>query len=201
MDEKREFPDWEKLYREEKAETMPWYHEALDADFAGALDEFDITSGKALDLGTGPGTQAMALSVRGLTVTATDLSETAVVNAASIARSKGLDIDWIRDDILNTRLSPGFDIIFDRGCFHVLPPGKRRDYAGTVHRLLNEGGYLLLKCFSETETMEGGPYRFTPASLRAVFEPFFTVLSIRESSFMGTLEKPPKALFCSMRKR
>lgn len=196
----REFPDWEKLYRDERAESLPWYHEPLDADFAAALKEFAISSGNALDLGTGPGTQAMALSARGLKVTATDLSATAVANAAAIARGKGLDIVWLEDDILKTRLEGGFDFIFDRGCFHVLPPAARGEYAATVHRLLNPGGYLFLKCFSHLETMEGGPYRFTPASLRAIFASLFTVRSIRASSFMGTLEKAPKALFCVMRK-
>lgn len=199
-DEKREFPDWEKLYRDDTVESMPWYHEPLDADFAAALKELGAATGRALDLGTGPGTQAMALAALGLTVTATDLSGTAVANAAKIARSKGLDIGWMEDDILKTRLEGGFDFIFDRGCFHVLPPDRRGDYAATVHRLINPGGYLFLKCFSHLETMEGGPYRFTPDSVRAVFKSIFTVRSIRASSFMGTLERAPKALFCVMRK-
>jgi len=199
-DRKREFPDWEKLYRDEAVESMPWYHEPLDADFEGALKELGAATGRALDLGTGPGTQAMALAERGLSVTATDLSATAVANAAKIARSKGLDIEWMEDDILSTRLKGGFDFIFDRGCFHVLPPGARGGYAATIHRLLSPGGHLFLKCFSHLETMEGGPYRFTPDSLRDIFKGLFTVCSIRASSFMGTLEKAPKALFCVMRK-
>lgn len=198
--EKREFPDWERLYREERVESMPWYYEPLDADFEQALGELGAASGRALDLGTGPGTQAMALAARGLKVTATDLSETAVTNAGTIAREKGLDIDWRQDDILDTRLEGGFDFIFDRGCFHVLPPAQRGRYAATVHRLLKPGGYLFLKCFSHLETMEGGPYRFTPDSVRAIFEGLFAIRSIRAASFMGTLESAPRALLCVMQK-
>ena len=199
-DERREFPDWEKLYRDETVESMPWYHEPLDADFERALGELGAATGRALDLGTGPGTQAMALASLGLKVTATDLSATAVANAAAVARSKGLDIEWLEDDILATRLEGGFDFIFDRGCFHVLPPAHRGRYAETVHRLLNPGGYLFLKCFSHLETMEGGPYRFTPDSVRAIFGGLFAVRSIRATSFMGTLELAPKALICVMQK-
>jgi len=201
VDKKRDFPDWEKLYSEQSVETMPWYHEGLDDDFAAALDELGARAGRALDLGTGPGTQAMALAARGLSVTATDLSATAVANAAAASRARGLDIEWLEDDILDTALNGGFDFILDRGCFHVLPPERRGDYAETVHRLLKPGGWLFLKCFSHMETMEGGPYRFTPDSLRAVFDRLFEVRALRESRFMGTLERPPRALFCMMQRR
>ncbi len=199
--DKREFRDWEKLYRDEEFEKLPWFHPALDHDLEGALKELGLTSGSVLDLGTGPGTQAVALARKGFQVTATDLSGTAVRKAAALAAKEGLDIDWRRDDILDTGLSGPFDFVFDRGCFHVLPPERRADYVRTVARLLAPGGILFLKCFCYLETMEGGPYRFTPEEIKTEFSKLFMAEQVRPSVFRGTLESPPKALFCVFRKR
>jgi hypothetical protein len=60
---------WDERYKDQPVETMPWFYADLDADLAQALDRLGIGSGKALDLGTGPGTQAIALAKRGLDVT------------------------------------------------------------------------------------------------------------------------------------
>src|SRR6188472_919691 len=76
-----EFPDWETLYKSQKVETMPWYNQNLDPDLEDELDRRKITNGKFLDLGTGPGTQAIWLSKRGFKVIGCDLSEAAIKRA------------------------------------------------------------------------------------------------------------------------
>ncbi|NOY52726.1 MAG: class I SAM-dependent methyltransferase [Deltaproteobacteria bacterium] len=197
---KREFPDWEKLYQEEEVESMPWFRPTLDDDIAAALEEWKIKPGAVLDNGTGPGTQAIALAERGFQVTATDLSETAIVKARSRADKAGAKIDFRQDDILKSRLDGGFDLICDRGCFHVVSPEERPVYVETVHRLLREEGILLLKCFSRLETREEGPYRFSPEEIRTLFEGRFRILEIRESLFRGNRRPFPKALFSVMRR-
>lgn len=200
----REFSDeyWEKLYLQEEVETMPWFHPVLDLDLDQALHKFKIYSGDALDLGSGPGTQAIALAERGFNVTATDVSPSAIRKARERAEKEhGMDsdIEFLHDDILNTGLKKQFDIIFDRGCFHVIPPAKRKVYVKIVERLLKPGGYLFLKCFSHLETMEG-PYRFSPEELRGLFSPAFNIHSIDETKFYGPLETFPRALFSTMQK-
>lgn len=198
--------DWEKLYLEGEVETMPWFHPVLDSDLDRALEDYKIFTGATvLDLGTGPGTQAIALAELGFNVTATDISEAAIKKAdqriGERRRLEGrLDVEFIRDDILDTRLDKRFDVVIDRGCFHVLPPEKWRDYVRNVEHLLNPLGYLFLKCFSHLEPMEGGPYRFTPEEIKGVFGPVFKVLDIKETLFYGTLQEKPRALFCVMRK-
>lgn len=189
-------PDWEKLYQTEEVETLPWFHPNLDQDLESALDKMNIESGKVLDLGTGPGTQALALAERGFTVIATDVSPTAINKAIRLASGKGLDITFLSDDVLNTKLIDEFDFVFDRGCFHTLPPQRRADYVRTVFKLVKPGGYLFLKCFSIKETMEGGPYRFTPEELKELFGGAFKIHSISETIYQGTLQAQPKALFC-----
>jgi cyclopropane fatty-acyl-phospholipid synthase-like methyltransferase len=199
-DEKQELPHWEKLYQQQEVESMPWFNPELDDDLKQTLDELGLQSGRTLDLGTGPGTQAMQLARRGFKVTATDISEAAIRLGRAKAEAQGLDITWMQDDILDTRLTRQFDLIFDRGCFHVLPPERRQDYVSIVRGLLKPGSYLFLKCFSHLQPGEQGPFRFTPDQIREVFGSRLKVLSIRETVYQGTLDPLPQALFCIMQR-
>jgi 2-polyprenyl-3-methyl-5-hydroxy-6-metoxy-1,4-benzoquinol methylase len=199
-DDNRMFPEWVQFYRSQPVEAMPWYFEALDPDLEGALSRHGITSGKAVDIGTGPGTQAMALAERGFSVTGTDLAEAAVEGAAVKARERGLDIEFKADDILHTGLSGPFDFAFDRGCFHVLPVAARADYVRTIAGLLRPGGYLFLKTFSTLQPGEMGPYQFSPDDIKSIFGGLFEVLSIDETVYQGTFKPLPRALFSVLKK-
>jgi cyclopropane fatty-acyl-phospholipid synthase-like methyltransferase len=199
-DEKHEFPHWEELYQEQGVESMPWFNPELDYDLEYALGVLGLRSGSALDLGTGPGTQAIHLARRGFAVTATDISEAAIRLASEKAQKQGLELTWEQDDILETRLDRQFDLIFDRGCFHVLAPEQRGDYVMIVSDLLKTDGYLFLKCFSRLQPGEEGPYRFTPEQIREIFGGRLKVLLIKETVYQGTLDPLPRALFCTMRR-
>lgn len=109
--EKQGIPHWEEWYREREAESMPWFNPELDDDLKEALDELGLRGGSLLDIGTGPGTQAMQLARRGFEVTATDISGMAVCLAREKAKKQGLDITWVQDDILATCLASQFDLI------------------------------------------------------------------------------------------
>jgi cyclopropane fatty-acyl-phospholipid synthase-like methyltransferase len=200
MNQQRELPDWEQLYQEKPVETMPWFNPYLDPDIEQALTKLNLHTSTALDLGTGPGTQAIALAERGFKMTATDISATAIQKAQAIAQEKGLDIAWKQDDILNSTLDQEFDFVLDRGCFHVFTPERRQDYVNVVNRLIKPNGYLFLKCFSHLETRPEGPYRFTPDEIREIFSSRFNVISIEDTVYHGTLEQFPRALFCVLKK-
>jgi cyclopropane fatty-acyl-phospholipid synthase-like methyltransferase len=199
-DENERAPRWEQLYQGGKVESMPWFNPDLDADLKDALDELGLKPGLALDLGTGPGTQAMQLAGMGFIVTATDISEAAVRMAREKAEKQGLEITWMQDDILDTRLEGQFDLVFDHGCFHVLAPERRQDYVRTVTGLIKKGSYLFLKCFSHMQPGALGPYRFTAEQIREIFGTSLNVLSIKDTTYQGMLNPPPRALFCIMRR-
>jgi 2-polyprenyl-3-methyl-5-hydroxy-6-metoxy-1,4-benzoquinol methylase len=107
----------------------------------------------------------MQLARRGFAVTAVDISEAAIRLAREQAEAQGLTITWQQDDVLATRLVGSFDLIFDRGCFHVLPPEQRPAYASTIAGLLKPDGYFFLKCFSQLQPGTQGPHRFTPEQI------------------------------------
>ena len=194
----RGFDTWEDLYKGETAEKMPWYYKELDHDVKAALKTLE-QGGKALDLGTGPGTQAIALAKLGFEVTGTDLSRTAVDKAAERAAAEDTKVHFSQDDILNSKLSGPFDLVIDRGCFHVFEPEQRAKYLDAMEGLLGDGSVLLLKCFSHKQPGDEGPKRLSPDDIRGCFEPRFKVESIEETTFHGTMDEPPKALFCVIR--
>ncbi|MBF0627562.1 MAG: class I SAM-dependent methyltransferase [Magnetococcales bacterium] len=191
-----EFPDWESRYQNQPVTALPWFTTEPDGDLVRTLESRSITSGHFLDLGTGPGTQAAWLARRGFRVTGSDLARNAIAAAQDYCRQQKVQVELVVDDILATTLQGPFDQIFDRGCFHVLPPEHRARYVETLHRLLHPRGLLLLKCFHVLErTMEGGPYRFAPEEIARIFSSSFRVLESRESRFEGTLAHQPVALF------
>lgn len=200
MTQEPALPNWEQLYQEKAVDSMPWFYSDLDPDIEKSLTKLNLTTGTVLDIGTGPGTQAIILAERGFQVTATDLSETAVQKAAATVQGKGLNIGWQQDDILNSKLKGEFDLIIDRGCFHVLPPESRQDYVNVVNNLLKLKGYLLLKCFSSLETREGGPYKFKPEEIRDIFSTKLKVIYVEESVYYGNLDPHPLALFSTIQK-
>jgi 2-polyprenyl-3-methyl-5-hydroxy-6-metoxy-1,4-benzoquinol methylase len=138
--------------------------------------------------------------MRGFDVTATDISEAAIRLARAKAEAQGLTLTWQQDDILSSQLAGPFDLIFDRGCFHVLPPERRQAYASTVTGLLKPGGSFFLKCFSHLQPGTQGPHRFTPEQIREIFGRRLQVHSVEETVYQGTLDPLPRALFCVLQR-
>jgi cyclopropane fatty-acyl-phospholipid synthase-like methyltransferase len=193
--------EWDAIYETANIEGMPWFYAALDPDVERALARLGRTAGTLLDLGTGPGTQAIALAARGFEVTGTDFARSAVTKAQARAAAAGARVTFVEDDVLASKLEGSFDTVLDRGCFHVVPPEQRPAYVATLARLVAKGGHLLLKTFSVKQPGELGPYRFTPELIRTLFEGPFEVLSVDESVYFGTFEPPPIALFSVLARR
>ena len=153
---------------------------------------------------TGPATQAIQLSKRGLKVTGSDISESAINRAREEAYSNdnNKNINFIVDDILNSKINNNnFDYVFDRGCFHVMPIEKRTSYMKEIKRILGEKGILFLKCFSTKEPREEGPYKFSEDDIRQLFGHDFVIESVKDTVYQGTLDPLPKALFVVMNKK
>ncbi|MFB2937075.1 class I SAM-dependent methyltransferase [Aerosakkonemataceae cyanobacterium BLCC-F154] len=200
MQELRTLPNWEKFYQEKQVEKMGWFSPELDSDLQKALIRLNWHAGTVLDLGTGPGTQAIALAKLGFQVTATDISPTAIEKAKKSKKAQQLNIIWKQDDILNHQLKTEFDWIFDRGCFHVFHPYQRETYVQAIATLLKPNGCLFLKCFSAKRTINDGPYQFQPEEIAEIFRNKFRLISLEETVYQGTVEPFPPALFCILQK-
>lgn len=70
-----------------------------------------ISSGRALDLGCGEGADATWLAARGWTVTAVDVSATALERARALAVEQGVEVNFERHDLTRTFPTGPFDLI------------------------------------------------------------------------------------------
>jgi ubiquinone/menaquinone biosynthesis C-methylase UbiE len=196
----RKFPTWDDYYKNEKIEKMPWYNEKLDFDLEEELNDMQINNGIFLDLGTGPGTQAMQLANKGFDVIGSDISETVIKRNKIMYENKYPNLEFIVDNILDSNFNDDyFDYIFDRGCFHVFSQEDRRKYYNQIKRILKQNGILFLKCFSIDEPMKDGPYRFSHKDIHNIFYKNFQIKNIKKTIYQGTLDPLPKALFIIMK--
>ena len=196
----RFFPEWnwDEIYSYgPQVRRLPWFTDDLDSDLREELNSRDIRGGKFLDIGTGPATQAIQLSKLGFEVTATDISERAIMRARPLSQ----DVKFIVDDILDSRLSKDgylFDYIFDRGCFHTLNPKYRSQYVSQVKKLMARRALLFLKTFSSKQPPGPGPYRFSVDMIREYFSKDLMLLFSKETVYEGTFRVLPRALFVVM---
>ncbi len=196
----KKFRDWDAYYKENKVQEMPWYNPNLDSNLENYIKANNLHGGKFLDLGTGPGTQAIQLEQLGFDVTGTDISENAIIKARKLSSK----VRFLTDDFLNSKLADKeFNYIFDRGCFHVFDGEQRKSCIKQYSRILSDDGILFVKCMSVDETdlpEDEGPHRFSKKEIIDSFSSDFEILDIDKGVFVGTLEKPPKAWFVVMKK-
>ena len=192
---------FEDVYRNHRPEQMPWFWAGLDPDFSQALADYSVTPGTVVDLGGGSGTQAIALAKLGFTATCTDFSTGALEGGRKLAQEANVRVDFRYDDVTNTHLKEPFDLVLDRGCFHIIAPARRRDYLQTVLQCLAPQGWFFFKCFSALEPPRPGPFCFTEAQIRDFFEPSLEILELRDTEFPGSRAVFPKAIFAVMKRR
>jgi cyclopropane fatty-acyl-phospholipid synthase-like methyltransferase len=140
--------------------------------------------GRALDLGCGPGRNAIHLAGKGFTVDAVDLSSTAITWAEERAQQAGVEVRFLHGDAFELALDGPYDLVYDSGCFHHLPPHRRISYLALLDRCLASGGHLGYTGFaagfdnSGSETPDAELYRrgslegglaYTAEELRRIF--------------------------------
>jgi SAM-dependent methyltransferase len=114
--------------------------------------------GRALDLGCGTGTNAVYLSRHGWDVTGVDLVARAIEKARGRAAGAAVAPRLVRGDVsrlADLDLRPGFDLLFDLGCYHGIPEDRRDAYAAGATRLASAGALLLLYGFAPGEWGRG----------------------------------------------
>ncbi|MEU6673684.1 class I SAM-dependent methyltransferase [Streptomyces sp. NPDC046925] len=179
--------DWWDAFYADRDRPVPFFAAKPDENLASYADRGLLTPGRALDLGCGPGRNALYLASLGFEVDAVDISPAAVAWAEERAREAGADIRFrCGDAFALTEAGPSgpYDLIADSGCFHHLPPHRRVSYLALLERALAPGGHLALTAFaagaegSGSELSDADFYRasglqgglaYTPESLRRIF--------------------------------
>jgi SAM-dependent methyltransferase len=188
---------WDSFYAD-RSKPVPFFVAKPDENLVSYLDRGLIAPGRALDLGCGPGRNALHLASLGFEVDAVDLSPHAVAWAEERARESrerapGSGAGSVRFHcgdafaLADTELPGPYDLIYDSGCFHHLPPHRRLSYLGLIEQLLVPEGLFALTCFASgamgSELSDSDFYRYresgqsglhgglayTPGSLRWIF--------------------------------
>jgi SAM-dependent methyltransferase len=174
--------DWWDGFYADRDRDVPFFVAKPDENLAGYLERGLLTPGRALDLGCGPGRNAIHLAAAGFAVDAVDLSPAAIEWGRERARERGVEVAFRRADAFATDLDGPYDLVYDSGCLHHLPPHRRVSYLALLDRHLAPGGHFALTCFAAgamgSQTPDADLYRagrlegglaFTPESLRWIF--------------------------------
>jgi len=183
----------------------PWDVGVPDEHLTAFVEARPERGGRALEVGCGTGTNALWLAARGYQVVAVDLSPLAVERARARA-PPGASCTFLRLDFLEELPPEGpFDLVFDRGCFHVFDePGERRGFAERVASVLApQGVWLSLIGSTEGPERQAGPPRRSARDVAEAIEPALQIVELRRTSFQSTLLAPsaPLAWLCLARRR
>ena len=127
-----------------------------------------LPPGRALDVGSGKGGKAIYMATHGWKVTAVENIPRALAQARRRAEAAHATVDFRLGDVTRLAalaLEPGYNLVFDFGCFHGLKAAQRDAYAQGVTPLATPGAQLLMMAFtralppvpsgvSETELIE-----------------------------------------------
>lgn len=193
--------DWDERY---VAGDTPWDTGKPDDHLVNFLHANPIERGRALDVGCGTGTNALWLAAQGFAVLGIDIATAGIEKARAKLAGTDLDCRFIQTDFLNDSISGGpFDLVFDRGCFHVFDESAdRARFARHVASLLKpEGRWLSLIGSTEGPAREFGPPRRSARDVMNVIEPELEILEFRHIEFRADLPTQAAAWLCASRPR
>jgi cyclopropane fatty-acyl-phospholipid synthase-like methyltransferase len=178
---------WDDFYsnREKK---IPFFENKPDENLVSYLAKGLLKDGNALELGCGPGRNAIYLADNHFHVDAVDLSEESLKWATERAIKRNLKINFINQNLFKLHIKEShYDLVYDSGCFHHIAPHRRADYIHLVKESLKPGGYFAITCFVENGPLGGsdisdwevyrvkslqGGLGFTEDKLKRIFHDF-----------------------------
>ncbi|MET9403127.1 methyltransferase domain-containing protein [Kitasatospora sp. NPDC002965] len=181
---------WWDDFHADRSSGRPFFVPKPDENLVSYLDRGLLApGGRALDLGCGAGRNAIHLASQGFEVDAVDLSATAVARARERADEAGAAVRFHCGNVFGPELPlTRYDLVYDSGCLHHLPPHRRVSYLALLDRVLVPGGSFVVNCFAAGATgselpdaelyrngrLDGGP-AFTADELRRLLTDFTEV--------------------------
>lgn len=143
---------WDQRYA---AEALVW---SVEPNCFVVAETADLSPGRAIDIASGEGRNAIWLAERGWAVTAVDFSRVAMDKARQLAHARGVEVEWVLDDV--TTFEPPrshFELVLI--CYLQVPASDRRTVLMHARRALVAGGTLLYIAHdaSNLEHGYGGP--------------------------------------------
>ena len=171
--------DWDESYL---AGNMPWDTAEPAPVLVELCEAGRLPPGRALEIGSGTGTNARYLASQGYDVSAVDVSGAAIDLATAAADPAGGSVEFRRLDFLAGEPPAGpFDLVFDRGCFHSLDdPAEQRRFAERVSECLaSHGIWVSLLGSTEGPWRDHGPPRRSARDVVLAVEPSLEIVELR----------------------
>lgn len=195
--------DWNEHYLQG---FIPWDTGTPDPELVDFVRGRGLQAGRALDIGCGTGTHTLWLAARGFDVLGVDVS-TRAIELAQAKAAEDPASGKIRFEVLDFLASlpeePPFDLVFDRGVFHVFDAaGDRERFASQVARCLAPSGqWLSLIGSTEGPPREEGPPRRSARDVANAIEPALEIAELRATVFDLERLAQPRAWLCVARPR
>ena len=138
---------WDRRHREGVGSQTPsrFLQEIIDGD------HWKIARGRALDLASGRGRNALFLAFRGFQVTAMDISPVGLERARKLAEERALTVDWQQADLESLPLSAGtYDLIVNINYL-------QRSLIPRLKAALKTGGHAVFETYLIDQRAAGHP--------------------------------------------
>jgi SAM-dependent methyltransferase len=191
-------PSWNESYA---SGQLPWDTGQPEPLLVEFVTSAAVTPGSALEIGAGTGTNSIWMAERSFDVLGVDVAPLAVERAQAKMEGRDLRCRFATWDFLAAPPPGGpFQLVFDRGCFHVFDEsGEREQFAAQVAAILEPGGlWLSLIGSTEGPAREIGPPRRSAREVTLAIEPSLEIVELRSTEFRGS---NAKAWFCLSRRR
>lgn len=178
---------WDDFYSN-REKGIPFFVNKPDENLVNYFEGKILNPGKVLELGCGPGRNAIYFAEKGCLVDAVDLSEESIRWATERAKERNVNINFVNKNIFDIAIEEGaYDIVYDSGCFHHIAPHRRMSYINLLQKALKQGGYFAITCFVQGGVLGGadisdwevyrlrslkGGLGFTDDKLRTIFKDF-----------------------------
>lgn len=182
----------------------PWDTDEAAPALVELLAAGYLPRGRALDIGCGTGTNARYLASQGYDVVGIDVAGLAIERAAAAVAPADGSVELRQLDFLVDEPPAGpFDLVFDRGCFHVFDdPGEQRSFAERVAGCLAADGlWVSLVGSTEGPPRDHGPPRRSARDIVNAVEPALEIVELRSIEFDADLPSPKSAWLLLARHR
>ena len=193
--------DWNDHYAQG---FMPWDSDDPDANLVEFVRSHRLAPCPVLDIGCGTGTHSLWLAEQGFDVLGVDLSELAVQRAQEKAAGQSGRCRFeVLDILAHAPPSSPFELVFDRGCFHVFDEhDERARFAARVAEALTaQGQWLSLIGSTEGPVRDHGPPRRSVRDVANAIEPILEIVLLKTIEFDAELPTRAAAWLCLARRR
>lgn len=205
---------WNGFYSN-RQKGIPFFVNKPDENLVTYFENNKMITGKVLEMGCGPGRNAIYFAEKGCDVDAIDLSEQSLQWATERAKEREVNINFIHNNIFDVQIEEEtYDIVYDSGCFHHIAPHRRTNYLELIKKALKPGGYFAITCFVQGGELGGsditdwevyrlrslnGGLGFTEEKLRTIFFEFEEI-EIRRMKDVDETEEMfgVSALWCAL---